>query len=787
MKYLYNVIFSTALLTLLVAGTPADDLQSIISRLEDYYKAYPQTRVHLVLNQPKYSPGDTAYFKAFFLTEDFRPIPDKQIITLELRDQLGNVLQAQNIRVIDGEGHNQMVFATDLAVGVYNLVAYSEVMKNLDASLYFSKRIIVTGRKGVSDAVAKNSSLMLYPEGGSFVEETENHIIAQSLKSGTGKILDQTGMLVSEFQIGKEGVASFSFVPKKGNSYYSLWNGEQSPIEIRDDACAIKVTALGSGGAEINVSVSPSTNLARQELFFLALSKGRVVYSTPLRLESGTDNFAISVLHPGLNQFFIFDKKDNLLAERVYYVAPSTAAAEISMDPPTVNPRGLVSASIAITNESGRPVGGSFITRAWNAQLFKGTMQASFDTELNLFNDLPALRYDFEQSGLTEEEWMKELDARLITQRWARINWKDVLTPQKDRVKHSFKYSLDLKGKAIFKSTGEPVPDSTLILIYQQKSMVGYETYTSKKGEFVFPFLYDFTGTDQIFYMMEFKRKEKQQDFVIIPEIEISNVATMQASEGEGMDAYGEYKFRKQLIDRSFAFFADPNKSINAKEVNPNAEYEDELGGVDVSMKVDDYLVFPTMADLIHEVISGLQHRVVGGTSIVRVVFIRNTYTVIPKGDPLYIIDGVFTKNTEFFLGLNPEDILSVKIVNNEKKLQRFGGMGKFGVVFIQTKKSIAKKVIENSTVFTVSGLSPELEFKIPSYSSDGLSRKPDLRSTIYWNPGYTTNSSGMADIKFNVSDDASPVAVEVMGLTSDGRPFSTRQTIDVQAPVIRP
>ncbi len=784
---IYNVIISV-ILGVLVAAMPADDVQSIIAKLETYYKTYPQVRVHLIFNQPKYAPGDTAFFKVFFLTEDFRPVPDKQIITLELKDANANNVQAQNIRVMDGEGHNQIIFSNNLPPGEYSLVAYSEVMKNHDPTLFFRKNFTITGRMQLVQGNPKQDALSFYPEGGFLVEDTENNIVVKSNRIGSGKVIDQAGMLVADFQIGKEGIANFTFTPKEGYTYSGQFNGMETPIPLSttEEACAVQVKRFGSGGVDIDVSVPTGSALGRQELYFIALSKGRVVYSSSFKFDNAKTRLSVNNLHSGLNELFIFDKKDKLLAERIYYVAPATAKVQITPEKQYVTPREAVTASVEIADESGRSLSGSFTTRVMNTPLFSEIRQASFETEINLFNDLPGLRTDFEQSALSEEEWLATLDERLIMQKWARINWKEVFDPGKAQTKYPFKYSLDLKGQAIFESTGEPVPDSTLIMIYQQKGMIGYQTYTSKKGEFVFPFIYDFTGTDQAFYMMEFRKKEKQKDYYILPELKISSLNETTASETGNSDPYGDYKFRKKLIDRSFSFFVDPNNSIDAKINNPNAEFEDELGGVDVTVKVDDYLVFPTMPDLIHEVISGLQHRASSGGSTLRVVFIRNTYTVIPKGDPLYIIDGVFTKNTDFFLKLNPQDISSIKLINNESKLQRLGEMGKYGIVIVQTKKSIAREVIENSNIFPISGLSLEMDFKAPQYATRATSRRPDLRSSIYWNPKMSTNANGRAELKFYTSDDAAPATIEVMGFTSDGRTFFAKQVIDVKAPEIR-
>ncbi|MGE0590448.1 MAG: hypothetical protein AB7O48_17845 [Cyclobacteriaceae bacterium] len=768
----------------LIAARPVEDIQDIIGKLEAYYKTYPQVRVHLTFNQPKYAPGDTAFFKAFFLSENFRAIPDKQILNLELNDSEGHTVLAQNFRVTDGEGSNQIIFDKDIAPGRYEVVAYSQVMKNFDPVVYYRKQLTVTGRKQIQ--TQKGETFGFFTEGGHLVEDVVNQVVIKSSVKGTGKIIDQTGALVASAEAGEDGIASLSFAPKKGSTYIGQLGSREVPLPVSSDHCAIKVESQGTGGVNVAIAVSPSSPLNRQELYFIALSKGRVVYSSPFKVDDGAGQVSIDILHPGLNEFFIFDKKNNLLAERIYFLDPSVPKVLITAANETITPRNVISASIIVTDEMNRPTAASIVARATNNSLFPGIHQASFETEMNIFNDFPGLRLEFESSGLPESEWLTKINDRLIAEKWSRIDWSEVFDPSKDKTKYGYKFSLGFNGKAMVKSSGEPVSDSTLVMIYQQKAMVGYETYTDKKGEFSFPFVYDFNGTDQIFYMMEFKRKEKQQDYYVVPELQIASASETEAKELDQTDVYGEYKFRKRMIDRSFNFFSESSQKIDDKIVNPNVEYEDELGGVDVTVKVEDYLVFPTMSDLIHEVISGLQHRVSGGVSTVRVVFLRNTYTVIPKGDPLYIIDGVFTRNTDYFMSLNTEDILTIKLVNEENKLRRFGGMGKFGIVLVQTKKSVAKDVLKHSTVFSLGGLSPELDFKIPQYNAQSISRRPDLRSCIYWSPRYSTNSSGRADLNFYASDDAAPVRLEILGLTSDGRPFSSTKIIEVRAPEIK-
>lgn len=766
-----------------------ESIPDIIAKWDAYQKKYPQVKLHLIFNQEKYAPGDTAFFKAYFLTEDFKPVAQKQILTLQVKDHEGSNVHVQNFRINEGEGNNQIIFSNKIAPGEYTIIAYSEWMRNFDEKLFFTKPIVLAGRREVVKSALKSDSLAFFPEGGQLVAGVENRLIVKSGRQGAGKIMNQQGSLVAEFTIPKSGIDELVLTPEKGSSYYAELTGLNSRfplMESIEDGCAMKVNATGMGQVEVSLLTSTSSSLRKQDLSLVATANGRIVYTTAFRMDDGHASINVDNLSPGLNQFYVFDKKDNVLAERIYYVRPQLPNAVIQLNEEDIKPRGMVDFDILIEDRNGRPVSGAATVSVVNQALFPQSPESSFGNEMILFNDLPDLRDNFKKSGLTEENWLAGINDQLITTKWRRTEWEDILNGRKGKTDYDFKYSLNLKGDARFRGTGDPVPDSTLIMIYQQKSMVGYETYTNKSGEFVFPFIYDFNGNDQVFYMMDFPKRVKQDDYVIHPELVINTTSAASSQETDTPDRYGEYIFRKRIIDKSFSFFIAPEKAIEAKIINPNSEFEDELGGVDVNIKVDEFVVFPTMSDLIHEVIGGLQVRRINDKQGVRVVFIRNTYTVIPKGDPLYIIDGVFTKNTEFFLNLNPEDVYTIKLVNQERKLQRFGEMGKNGIVLVQTKKSVANKVVASSTVFPISGLSDEIEFKSPTYTGTTQSHVPDLRSTLYWNPKITMGANGKATVKFYTSDDAGPMTIKVSGLTINGQPFSAEKTIIVKAPEIK-
>ena len=61
--------------------------------------------------------------------------------------------------------------------------------------------------------------------------------------------------------------------------------------------------------------------------------------------------------------------------------------------------------------------------------------------------------------------------------------------------------------------------------------------------------------------------------------------------------------------------------------------------------------------------------------------------------------------------------------------------------------------------------------FYSPGYSADAgrLSRIPDFRNTLYWNPDVVTSADGSAAIEFYTSDEEMEYTVIIEGFTSEG------------------
>jgi hypothetical protein len=197
---------------------------------------------------------------------------------------------------------------------------------------------------------------------------------------------------------------------------------------------------------------------------------------------------------------------------------------------------------------------------------------------------------------------------------------------------------------------------------------------------------------------------------------------------------------------------------------------EEEFQGADHTINVSDFVIFPSMEDLLTEVVTFVQYRKRKNESSVRLFYRHEKSVVFYKEDPLYIIDGIMSTSTEDFLSIKPEDLLTIKIINNPNKLAQLGTLGQNGIIFVETKKTKQSEKLARN-IFPITGLSAAIVPAIRDYQPVNRNHKmPDLRSTLYWNPDVKNSINESYRLKFFLSDDTGPVKIIVRGFTADGR-----------------
>jgi hypothetical protein len=320
------------------------------------------------------------------------------------------------------------------------------------------------------------------------------------------------------------------------------------------------------------------------------------------------------------------------------------------------------------------------------------------------------------------------------------------------------------KGKAIFKTSGLPVSDSTRITFYLNGNDLAYSIYT-RAGQFVFPLFRDFED-DEIFYVIG-NGDKKFEDAIIVLDNPALDLNFSEYPNDKAPDAYVSYIFEKRKLLESYQYFAgkgrnDPNKS----------SFKDFLDN-DGEIVLDKYESFTSMGEVLLNIVPSVKFRKTGESGSVR-IFLERIAT-FPLHDPLYIIDGLMTDNTHYFLSLNPADVKRIGVLRNKATLARFGDLGTNGILAVETTiPDHASKIKRTSRSFKVSGISKPGSFNVRQYSSERkITRTPDLRPVLYWNPKLLLEKSKEESISFFTSDDVGTFVIQIFGVSDNKIPFT--------------
>ncbi|MEY4930199.1 MAG: hypothetical protein RI909_923, partial [Bacteroidota bacterium] len=622
MKIKWAAFFFLFVITTAFVQIDADFIQALTKKLQQYKTQSPQVKVFLFFNQNVYAPGDTAYFSAHFLSEDMERIAGRQIVRVDLIDQNGALVFFENVALKDGKGANQVAIPTDLKAGVYQWVAYSDWMKNFNPGFYFRQDFLLVEKNNlVSDKKIEQVDFKFYPEGGSLVSSVSNKVVIVSNSKVTSpvKIIDQAGNEAAQIQLNESGRGHFNITPVANNSYYATAQhlGKEVRVSLPPAASQGFSMMMSTSQDPFKVDIrTPRESPSRKDNLWLVItSRSEVYFSAPVRFD---DRDLIAVQFPskelpdGICYATLFNEQGSALAERLFVGNPSRKVkTAISKNQKIYNTRSGVDLQVSLKDELGNPIQGEFAVSVFNQRLFTNQIPpATIDQYLNV-------RADGIDHGYSSAE---DLDLLLITQKNKRLDWKAIMSGKMEG-DHSFKRLIQYSGRVLNKENGQPVPDSSRVVAYLQKSMMGYEATTRKDGSFDLAFLFDFWNDDEIFYTVETK-KGKELNARVIWELDSSSYASFTPRvESETASSYADFINRKKLVDRSYNFY---NKSETAVKTSvaedPNRDFEDELTGVDYSVKVDEYVVFPTMEELIREVVPSLQHRKLRGSAMVRVI-----------------------------------------------------------------------------------------------------------------------------------------------------------------------
>jgi hypothetical protein len=235
------------------------------------------------------------------------------------------------------------------------------------------------------------------------------------------------------------------------------------------------------------------------------------------------------------------------------------------------------------------------------------------------------------------------------------------------------------------------------------------------------------------------------------------------------------------LVERSVQIQIENAYFITKKddiiEEKANKQFYNDLGKV---YKLDDYTRFPTVLETFVEVIELAAIRKDGDD---RKFLVFNKYG--PKNQanfndvpPLVLFNGFQIMNSEDLLNYNPKNIESIRVIIEP---YRYGPKIYSGIIAVETKKNDYQPSNQNSFFkeLYLTSAQDDNNYYQPDYENRTLSRIPDYRVQLLWNPDINLNEQ-LYTTTFFTSDVPGFYEISLEGFSNTGEHISAKNYFTV-------
>lgn len=768
------IILLSCVTSVLAQPAPMEKWQQELSA---YYAHSTPVKLHLFFNQPAYAPGDTAYFRAAFVTaSDNTPVEGNQIITLDVIHESGEILLRQEFRMNNGWSGNQLVIPDDFSHGVFRVNAYNDWMKNFDHHAYFQSFLQITGPVE-SEHVLNKRDLSCFAEGGNLVVGLKTKIVVFAGKSEVISVVDSEENTITELTTNEVGLGFFFLTPAVLENYKVMSSTDTVTLNPIADGFSILFTpgATAKANHRLIVQAAQVSSWRNQDVTLIISRHDQIYYSAVLRFENKEFialNIDPTLLPEGLCHLSITTTSGNMLTSRLFYNSTNkTIKPEIILPKATYGTRQPVQIDFSLSDKDDNPMLARISISVYRKDLFKNYpnhAKRNFARYLSLDSDLPSGNNEIELINLDQPNY---LDLFLLSQHWPWYSWKKISQPR-GRLAHDLRDYQILSGRLINSQTGEPIQEAASVTFYFSGIGKIYTTFTNEQGVFEAFLLFDFFNDERVFYHIEKDNRKLDNVSIEIKDHESVPSFEPQAFIPRDSSRYFAYHNKTTGYIDSYKFFYEYQKLIASEASNPNALLEKLVNGVDLEVDLDDYLLFPTMKETLTEVIPFLRNIKIKGKDAVYVY--RPDNPTAPNLPPHFIIDGIITDDYTYFLNLNPANVNKIKLVQSAKKLERLAELGKNGFVVVETKlQRNDVSVLQKNQYLSIKGLVKEISFpQSLSQWQTANARAPRFKSTLFWSAHELLDNQGHKRFLINTSDDTGNYVVHIEGLTTTGIPF---------------
>ncbi|MGO3807743.1 MAG: carboxypeptidase-like regulatory domain-containing protein, partial [Sphingobacterium sp.] len=605
-----------------------------------------------------------------------------------------------------------------------------------------------------------------------------------------GKIIDSKKKEVASFHDLAMGMGAIDFLPVAGETYKALIkfeNEEERTVDLPEVMNeGINVILVKEDSLTLNLALITNEtfyqNNINQPFYVLGQSNGHLVYAAQATLKNSSIlvNIPREKLPNGIIQITVMQPDGKLLSERLVFNASQPLLdIAVKSDKDNYTRKEPVKLSINVAPKDSL-VGDYSVSVIDEVKVpFNDDNDIGILSNFLLVSDLKGYvekpNYYFNRENENRNE---ALNALLMTQGFRRFSYDDLLAEKLPKVDFFPEQGISLTG-TLRLNTGRPYPNGGLLLSVPSRAL-RKDAYTDNNGRFAFENLV-FSDSSKV--TVNARGNDNFRNLVI----------NMDQSYFPGIDDGNTYmNDNLQNIDQQMKAYL-----TNSKNEYRTSILIDEVEVTGIQKKTVTSKEFSALSGL-----SMPEHRIeaerVSGCNVLTMCLSTLLTGITYDNQTLkYYITRNYNQGSrvpvQFFLNgmpidepslnsIQPAEIEAIEIFLRDD----LGTVSRMyqndGVVSIMTKKDDTKKqprmslaeiesMLPKTNIIEMMplGYVKERKFYMPKYATPESKNTNDYRTTIYWNPHVTPDSTGSVNLEYYNGDGSGKYKVIIEGQDQSG------------------
>ncbi len=792
MKKIISILFVVAVFGVSLNAQKAEDA------IQKLYNDYPQEKVILTFSKNDYLAGETIFFKGYVLT-GYQPTEVSSNLYVELWDRNKKLIDKSVLPLFRGSTEGSFVLPSSLAEDVYFIRAYTHWMLNFDPSLTYLRQMKVYNPYSSNRLQQKTDdwNVTAYPESNILLADIASRVAIRLSSQGSlpagwqASLYDQSSTVpvVTVNSFNKE-IGALDFLPEAGHEYF---------IKVTDNTGKTKEAALPQVQSNgVLLQVRNDSKLAYQVTFkipsagigykILGTINDQKVFSATVKKSNGVISSIVDTkdLPSGVFHFTLFDEKENVIAERLSFIDP----LHLKLSQPQINADTLSNDPKAINHWRLEQDTLTWYTYAVQVQDANYPKPENFLSSLYLTSDL--------SMPVDEPSWYFDnmdvnkataLDALLMTEKWKRFNWTDLLQNKFPviRIAADDKY-LSYKATVTRRKKMEPIKDVNLIFQSKDSSIHFVQAAIDSSGHFYMDSVV-FVDTVKVFFQLNSKKyaaKDIKIDFeslntfapftALLPAVPYMLVPR---NKNDSVPAHivraDATRNMERLANEKFKMMEEVVIRYSKKSVTEELDKKLSSG------------LFQTDNAMIFDFINNDQTSALGYSNILEWLQGRvpGLQVTTKDGIPIPIIRGsqasIFVDEMgfepEYLQGFSISDIAMVKVIRGTF----LGSTGNGAAIAIYTKRGdLRARFTTPELPFNyLVGYKKQPAFFAPDYSTNLYKDFNDNREILFRKSLLIPGLNTFGVIRFNNNDVTRTFRVLITGFAADGTPVYVDKLIE--------